>query len=92
MLLTNTPGFCCHLITESYIQEEERSVDNRYFCSFRFKKVKFIIYIYIHIIFAKKLFNLVICSGEIESLEITSPNISSTLNLVESIISFRLSI
>ena len=56
-----------------------------------FKKVKFNIFIYIYIIFAKKLLSFVICSGEMESYEITSPNISSTLNLVESIISFRLS-
>ena len=42
-------------------------------------------------IFAKKLLSLVICSGEIGSFELTSPKISSTLNLVESIISFLLS-
>ena len=58
---------------------------------FRFKKIKFNIYIYIHIIFAKKLINLVICSGEMEFLLITTPKISSILNLVESIICFRLS-
>ena len=45
-----------------------------------FKKVKFNIYIYIHIILVKKLFNLVICSGEIESFDIILPKISSTLN------------
>ena len=39
-------------------------------------------------ILAKKIFNFVICSGEIESLLITSPKLSSTLNLVEFIISF----
>ena len=63
-----------------------------YFFFTIFEKVEFNIYVYIYIIFAKKLFNFVICSGEIESLHITSPNISSTLNSVESIISFRLSI
>ena len=57
-----------------------------------FEKVKFNIFVYIYNIFAKKLFNLVICSAEIESFEIISPNISSTLKEVEFIISFRLSI
>ena len=59
----------------------------------RFKKVEinFNNYIYTHNILAEKLFNLVICYGETESLLNTSPKISSTLNLVEFIISFRLS-
>ena len=56
-----------------------------------FKKVKFNIYVYIYIIFAEKLLSFVICSCEIESFEIISPNISSTLNAVEFTISFRLS-
>ena len=38
---------------------------------------------------ARNLLSLVICSGDTESLLITSPNIPSTLNLVEFIISFR---
>ena len=46
----------------------------------RFKQIKFNIYIYIHIILAKKLFDFVICSVEIVSFEITSVNTSSTLN------------
>ena len=58
----------------------------------RFKKVKFKIYIYIHIILAKKLLSFVICSGEILSLLITSPKTSSTLNQVFFIISDFLSI
>ena len=59
----------------------------------RFEKVKLDNdnYIYIHIIWAKKLVSLIIYSGDIESLLITSPNISSTLKLVFFMISFLLS-
>ena len=57
----------------------------------RFQKNKFNFYINIHNIFANNLFSLIFCSGEIESLLITSPKTSSTLNSVEFIISFLLS-
>ena len=56
----------------------------------RFKKVKFDIYIRIHFIVAKNFLSFVTFSSEIESFEITSPNISSALNLVDFIISIRL--
>ena len=91
MFPTNTPCLC-HLFTKNLNIREEHSVQYFLFYPFFFKKVKFSIYIYLHIILAEKLLGLVICSGQIESLLITSPNISSTLNLVESIICFRLSI
>ena len=39
----------------------------------------------------KKLFNFIVCYGQMESSEITSTKISSTLNLVELLICFRLS-
>ena len=75
---TNTQCLC-HLNNKNYIQEGTWLIINIFFLC-RFKKVKIFIYIYIHIILAQKLFNLVICSGETESLETTSLNISSTLN------------
>ena len=59
---------------------------------FRFKKIKFNNYVYVHNISAEKVLGLVICSGDVETLLITSPNTSSTLNLVEFIFSFLLSI
>ena len=40
---------------------------------------------------AENLISLVLSSGELESLEIISPNVSSTLIFVEFVISFRLS-
>ena len=57
----------------------------------RFEKVKIGFFVYIHIILAKKFMGLVLFSGDIESCEITSPNIPSTLNFKVSIISFHLS-
>ena len=62
-------------------------VEYQYFFLSRFKKVKIDFYVYIHIILAIKLFKLVNCSGEIDSLLIISPKISSTLNEVFFIIS-----
>ena len=85
---SNTPCLC-HLIPKNH-NLEVQSVDNQcFFC--RFEKVKFEFYVYIHIILAKRIFNFVICSVEIESLLITSPKISSTLKLVELKNSFPLS-
>ena len=75
-----------------FIIWRSRGLEIFYFFFTNFEKVNFNSYVYIYINFAKKLLGLVICSGEIESFEITSPKISSTLNFVESIISFRLSI
>ena len=90
MLSSDTPCLCHLMIKNLYIREE-RSFNIDIFVLSRFKKVKFNIYIYFYIILARKLFNFVICSVEMESLLITSSNISSTLNLVEFIISARLS-
>ena len=58
----------------------------------RFEKTKFDIFVSILIHFAKNLLGLNICSGDIESLLITSPNTSSTLILVITLKSFLLSI
>ena len=91
MCTTNTPCFC-HLIMKNLKIWEEHSVhsvENQIFlCLKKFK----LIYVYNYKKFSKKILNLVICSGEIESFEITSLNISSTLNLVESINFFLLPI
>ena len=78
MFPANTPCLC-DLITENMNNQEAQSVHS-FFLFSRFKQIKFNIYVYIHIIFAKELFNLVICSGEVETLLITSPKTSSTLN------------
>ena len=71
MLPPKTPCLCHLIIKSSNIQEA--------IIFFRFKKVKFSIYIYVHIILAKKLFNFVFYSVEIVSFGITSVNTSSTL-------------
>ena len=90
MSSTNAPCLC-HLYTKILFRRS-RGFIIFYFLFSGSERGKFNIYIYIHIILAKNLFNLVICSGEIESLLFTSPKLSSTLNLVESIISILLSI
>ena len=71
----NTPCLCQLITTNPNIQEDQRE----FFFS-TFKKIKFKIYIYLHIFSAKKLFNIVICSVKIVCFEITSVNTSSTLN------------
>ena len=91
MLSTNTPRLCHFYCYNLLISRRSRGLIIFYFLFSRFEKVKFNIYVYIHIIFAKKIFNLVICCGEIESLLITSPKTSSTLNCVFFIISDLLS-
>ena len=55
------------------------------------KKTTVDFYVSIHNILVIKLIGLVICSGEIESLLLTSPKVSSTLNSVIRMISFLLS-
>ena len=73
------------------IGRSTRLIINIFFQS-RFKKIKFDIYIYIHIVLAPKMLSLGICSCEMEYLLIISPNSSSTLKIVFFISSFVINI
>ena len=79
MSTTNTPCICPLAIENLNFRVVER-LKYQYFILFRFKIVKINFNVYIHNIFAEKLLSSVIYSAEKESLLITSPNISSTLN------------
>ena len=91
MFSSNTPCLG-HLFIENPNIQKEHSVDNHYIFVPRFKKNKIDLYVYILIIFAKKLLSLVICSWLKLSLLITSPNRSSTLTWVFFMISDLLSV
>ena len=91
MTTSNAPSVCYLYYWILFVIGWGTSFDNIITFLSRFEKVKFNIYIYIHIILAQKLFKLVICSGEIVSLWIKSPKLSSTLNWVFFMITFLLS-
>ena len=78
MFSTNAPSFVIYIL-KLFILKRSTGFNINIFILCRLKKVKSILNVYIHINFVKKLFNLVNCSGEIVSFEITSVNISSTL-------------
>ena len=61
-ILTASKAPCfCHLYTNRlFIVRRSRGLNNSFL--FRFEKFKFNFYVYIHILFAKKVFYIVICS------------------------------
>ena len=91
MSTSNTPCLYRLYYQNIFHINEERSVEYQYFFLCRFKQIYLYTKTIIHIFSAEKFLSLVICSGEIESFEITSANTYSTLDLVELTIFFRLS-